>query len=85
MTRDPFSAQCGYDRTPLGAGAVADIVCMHPAASPESTPFRLHAGDALALGGELDRGGPDLFRPAAGRARSADGEATEGLRVEAAA
>lgn len=76
MTRNPFSALCGYDRVSLGADAVAEIACMHPVASPESTPFRLHAGDdALAVGGELDRAGLDLFRLAAARARSADGEA----------
>ena len=80
MVRAPLSGLCGYDRRVLGADAVAQLACMHPAATPSATSFRLHAstvpGCAAAIGGELDVTSAELLTRALARAdlRPAEGE-----------
>jgi hypothetical protein len=58
MADSPFSAMCAYHREVLGAGALAELASMHPAATAAATTFRLYAssspGCAAAIGGELD-------------------------------
>ncbi|GAA4706542.1 hypothetical protein GCM10023215_53770 [Pseudonocardia yuanmonensis] len=63
MTAHPFSAVCAYDRGALGASAVAELACVHPAASAGATPFRFFAREGVdaALGGEVDRTGRELL------------------------
>lgn len=61
----PFSAMCAYNRPLLGDHVIAQLACMHPAATADTTPFRLHAsstpGCAATIGGELDLAGADLL------------------------
>src|SRR5579875_3136037 len=45
MTTLPLTALHAYDADELGADAVAEMACLHPFASPGTTPFRLHAGN----------------------------------------
>jgi hypothetical protein len=63
MIGHPFSAVCAYDRSVLGAAAVAEIACVHPAASAGTTPFRFFARDGVGavLGGEIDRTARELL------------------------
>lgn len=80
----PLSALCAYNAAELGAAAVAEFACLHPLASPGSTPFRLYADPEAdgALAGEIDLGSAELFattlgqtvRGSAGSAPAADGE-----------
>ncbi|MGH3900975.1 MAG: MEDS domain-containing protein [Pseudonocardiaceae bacterium] len=46
----------------LGGEMIAQVACLHPAASDGSAPFRLHASARAAafLGGELDLDLPDM-------------------------
>lgn len=44
MSRFPMSAMCAYDRTVLGADAVAQLACMHPVSNVD-TMFRWHAAE----------------------------------------
>lgn len=78
MTRRPFAAMCAYDSAELGATAVTQLACMHPVATVDSTPFRLHAtADAdAALSGELDMASRTVFPVALERigAGTHDGE-----------
>lgn len=71
----PYSALCGYDRGVLGADVVAEIACLHPAASTGATPFWLYAesDDSMVLGGELDFRGRELLPTALGRTRPRSG------------
>lgn len=73
MTGHPFSAVCAYDRGVLGAAAVAELACVHPAASPGATPFRFFAreGVGAVLGGEVDRTGRELLARTLDRAELA--------------
>lgn len=54
----PFAAMCAYDRAELGDELVADLACMHSAASRGATGFRLSGtarpGCVAAVGGEID-------------------------------
>jgi hypothetical protein len=54
----PLSGMCGIQRPALGAAAAAELACLHPLASVDSTTFLLYpAGDpavSLVLSGELD-------------------------------
>jgi anti-anti-sigma regulatory factor len=72
MLTAPFSALCAYQRTQIGEESIAALACMHPGASPNATPFWLHAtaegGCAAAIGGELDLATRDLLEPALRRA-----------------
>ncbi|WP_245916536.1 MEDS domain-containing protein [Nocardioides gansuensis] len=72
MLTAPFSALCAYQRSLLGEETIAALACMHPGASPNATPFWLHAtadgGCAAAIGGELDLATRDLLEPALRRA-----------------
>lgn len=71
VTRQPFSAMCGYDRRALGDAAVAELACMHALARRSSTPLRLFAaeqpGVAAMLAGEVDLAGHALLRTALDR------------------
>jgi len=85
MGRHPFSAMCGYNRTVLGADAVAELACMHPV-SNAGTMFRWHAADPadktymgvesveVVLAGEIDRSARTLFRKAVQRTDFAPGQ-----------
>lgn len=73
MRRNPLSALCAYDRATLGAGAVAQVACMHPMTNADSM-FRWHAADGddedcveVALSGEVDRSVRTLFSTALDR------------------
>jgi hypothetical protein len=72
MSDRPFAAMCGFNEPVLGPDAVAQVACMHPAATPGATQFRVHAGGErgcqAALGGELDRTTDELFPLALDRA-----------------
>lgn len=72
MLTAPFSALCAYQRSQIGDASIAALACMHPGASPNATPFWLHAtaegGCAAAIGGELDLATRDLLEPALRRA-----------------
>ncbi|MBB2936056.1 anti-anti-sigma regulatory factor [Amycolatopsis bartoniae] len=63
MVTHPFSALCAYRRDELDPSAVAQLAGLHPAASPDATPFRLHAGSdgTLTLAGELDFSSAETF------------------------
>lgn len=90
MSAHPFAAMCAYDRGVLGADAAARLACVHPLGSPDASPFHLftpggYAPDVdaatLALAGEVDVLGSDLFRRALERAGDPDPGGT--LRVDA--
>lgn len=72
MLTAPFSAMCAYQRSLLGEESIAALACMHPDASPDASPFWLHAatgaGCAAAIGGELDLATRDLLELALCRA-----------------
>lgn len=72
MARQPLSAMCAYNRTVLGAEALAQLASVHPLATESATPFRLHAsstpGCAAAIGGELDVSSTELLDLALERA-----------------
>lgn len=72
MLTAPFSAMCAYQRSLVGEATVAALACMHPVASPDATPFWLHATTAAdcaaAIGGELDLAAKGLLEPALRRA-----------------
>lgn len=69
MAVEPFSALCGYDAHVLGADGMAELACLHPLEGGHRSPFHLFALDAgrLALAGEFDLAGHELFRWALGR------------------
>ena len=58
MADRPFSAMCAFNRTEIGADALAQLGSMHPLATESVTRFHLHASDrpgcVAALSGELD-------------------------------
>ncbi|OMC16529.1 hypothetical protein A5735_01010 [Mycolicibacter heraklionensis] len=60
----PVAAMCGYNVAELG-DAAAGLVCLHPAAGPNSVPFQLYtqpAGrNAIALAGNLDAASEPLL------------------------
>jgi hypothetical protein len=72
MARHPFGAMCAYDRTVLGDEVIAELACLHPAASRGATGFWLcgtgRPGCAAAVGGDVDRTDPDRWRRALARA-----------------
>ncbi|MEV6829539.1 MEDS domain-containing protein [Amycolatopsis sp. NPDC051102] len=72
MAAHPMSAMCGYDVGELGGEVVAQLGCMHPAASAGVTPFHLHGhardGSAAALDGDLDLESRELWPLALERA-----------------
>jgi anti-anti-sigma regulatory factor len=80
MAASPFSAMCAYDRTALGADALAQLGSMHPLATGSATSFHLHATDrpgcVAALSGELDLASGLRLQLALDRAalRPVDGE-----------
>lgn len=82
MTR-PFSALCAHDRVGLGAAAVTQLACLHPAVTEGVAPFRLFATpDATAaLAGELELFGVALFRGVVRRAGLTPAEGELGLRT----
>jgi anti-anti-sigma regulatory factor len=61
----PFSALCAYDISQLGPAA-AELLCLHPLASPGAAPFQLYAEpDAgFALAGDIDAASDELFTTA---------------------
>lgn len=77
MTREPFTAMCGYRRTELGDDAVGQLACLHPGGSAGQAPFRLHATRSadLALSGELDLTTVQQFAVAMERTGVLDGPA----------
>ncbi|GAA3296541.1 MEDS domain-containing protein [Dactylosporangium vinaceum] len=82
MTSHPMSAMCAFDRSRLGAGAVAELACMHPLARAAATPVRLFAsaepGLTAVLEGEVDLASYPLLRTALDRIplRPVDGVVT---------
>ncbi|MEV4647278.1 EAL domain-containing protein [Saccharopolyspora sp. NPDC049357] len=61
MSHQPVTALCAYDLAELGSAAVAEIACLHPLTSPQTSPFRLYTdhpntdgSDHLALAGHID-------------------------------
>lgn len=70
MTRRPFSAMCAYDRVALGAAAVEEVACLHPACHGHEAAFALHAGadGTLVLRGEVDIASARIFVAALERA-----------------
>ena len=77
MTREPFTAMCGYRGTELGDEAVSQLACLHPGGGTEQAPFRVHAtrGADLALSGELDLTTVARFAVAVERTGVLDGRA----------
>ncbi|MFG1799483.1 MEDS domain-containing protein [Micromonospora carbonacea] len=77
MRAHPFSAMCVYDPRELGAAAVAELACLHPAGNTDDVLFRLYAAGRgrAGLAGELDRSARDLLATALERAapRPVDG------------
>lgn len=72
MTRQPFSAMCGFDRRELSASAAAVLTCLHPAARAGMATFGVFASEDhadLALAGELDLSAVDSLRACLGRTR----------------
>ncbi|MCU1393449.1 MAG: hypothetical protein JWM34_1877 [Ilumatobacteraceae bacterium] len=62
-----FTAMCAYDTGRLAPREAAELACMHPLSNSEDIPFRLYAPDAhadLAIAGEIDAFGDELFRQA---------------------
>lgn len=81
MSTHPVTALCAYDLTELGSAAVAELACLHPLTSPQSSPFRLYAEPAvetnghdthLALAGHIDLPCADLLTQALGHAQQND-------------
>ncbi len=72
MTTRPLSAMCAYSRGELDDGASAQLACLHPWASADTTSFRLHAptgrGVSAVLDGELDMAAHELWPLALDRA-----------------
>jgi anti-anti-sigma regulatory factor len=64
MTSHPFSALCAYDRAELGEQTIRQLACLHPQDNM-NVMFRLVAsadpGAALALAGEIDLVGTEVF------------------------
>ncbi|MEV5817579.1 MEDS domain-containing protein [Micromonospora haikouensis] len=77
MRAHPFSAMCVYDPRELGAAAVAELACLHPAGNADDVLFRLYAAGRgrTGLAGELDLSARDLLATALERAapRPVDG------------
>lgn len=74
MATEPFSALCGYDTGVLGDAGVAELACLHPVDGGHASPFHFFARDRerLALAGEFDLAGHDLFRWALSRTAGLD-------------
>ncbi|GAA2859868.1 hypothetical protein Acy02nite_55980 [Actinoplanes cyaneus] len=56
----PIAGLCGFDRRVLGEAALAEVSCLHPALTPDSSEFRLYSAPGpaagFALAGEIDPG-----------------------------
>ncbi|MFI1994491.1 MEDS domain-containing protein [Actinoplanes sp. NPDC020271] len=56
----PLAGLCGFDRRVLGEAALAEVSCLHPALTPDSSDFRLYTtpdpDTGFALAGEIDPG-----------------------------
>ncbi len=54
----PVAGLCGFDRRVLDRSVLAQVSCLHPALTPDSSQFRLFsspgAAASLALAGEID-------------------------------
>ena len=63
IIQQPIAALCAYDARALNLRAVAELACMHPYASPRTTPFQLYAEHdaAFGLAGTLSDGSVALF------------------------
>jgi hypothetical protein len=63
IIQEPIAALCAYDARALSLRAVAEFACMHPYASPHTTPFQLYAEHdaAFGLAGTLSDGSVALF------------------------
>ena len=63
IIRQPMAALCAYNARALGLRAVAELACLHPYASPHTTPFLLYAEHdaAFGLAGTLSDGSVPLF------------------------
>lgn len=66
----PIAAMCGFDVTELG-DAAAGLLCLHPTADDGAVPFQLYTEpsrhNAVALAGDLDAAGEELFTTTLGR------------------
>ncbi|WP_127552280.1 MEDS domain-containing protein [Actinoplanes sp. OR16] len=82
MSQEPVSGFCGFDRTALDPTALAEVACLHPALTPDTSEFRLFtaagAGPGLTLAGEIDPGNRHILAAALDNARpvSRDGRFT---------
>lgn len=63
IIRQPMAALCAYNARALSLLAVAELACLHPYASPHTTPFLLYAEHdaAFGLAGTLSDGSIPLF------------------------
>lgn len=63
IIQQPMAALCAYDARALNLRAVAELACLHPYASPRTTPFQLYAerDAAFGLAGTLSDGSVALF------------------------
>jgi hypothetical protein len=63
VIQQPIAALCAYDARALSLRAVAELACIHPYASPRTTPFQLYAEHdaAFGLAGTLSDGSIALF------------------------
>jgi anti-anti-sigma regulatory factor len=57
---------CGYSRAALRDDEITSLACMHPAATPGATAFRIHGTDrpgcVAAVSGDVDVDVADLWR-----------------------
>ncbi|MGW5517556.1 MEDS domain-containing protein [Nocardia africana] len=67
MAGHPFSALCGYDRSAVEAGALAQLACLHPCTDARAAGFRLYAplseSHTVALAGDLDLATREVLAP----------------------
>ncbi|WP_199195792.1 MEDS domain-containing protein [Nocardia sp. MDA0666] len=67
MAGHPFSALCGYDRSAVEAGVLAQLACLHPCTDAGAAGFRLYAplsaSHTVALAGELDLSTREVLAP----------------------
>ncbi len=72
MTTWPMSAMCAYSCDELDDQAIAQLACLHPRASADTTPFHLYAATdgatSAVLVGELDMAADELWPLALKRA-----------------
>lgn len=68
IAQHPLSGLCGFNGSLLTDGALAEVVCMHPAVNRGATEFRLYGGAgpdvSLALAGEIDLSNRNVFASA---------------------